>query len=524
MRYRTVDKVDLRSDVKVPNLIAPPLPLHAESFITSPEIWRYVFDALDNPVFLHDLEFRVMLANKAYCKIAEFNEKDAIGQVYWQVFPKGPGPMPGCQLAAAGHGHTGSQEEVTVNGRCYLSKGYTVRNEQDTALYSLHVFTDITEQKKAERQLLRFNHMYRTISHGNKALVYAKNEIDLVRTMCQVLVKDGGFLAAWVGFAEPDTKRILPVAAVGTDEMVIAGMNLTWEDNQSIHEPTGVAVRSGKITVSQDILNDPLWLPWRDLALERGYAAAASFPLKANDRVLGALDIYGAEADVFAPDMLELLAELADDLAFGISNLRSRSDRFFILEKLEQSLDHAITAIAATVEMRDPYIAGHQRRVAKLASAIALDLDLPTDQIQGLHMACVVHDIGKIHVPAEILVNPGKLTDAEFEIIKTHPKAGWEILKGIDFMWPVAEIVYQHHEKLNGSGYPRGLQGDAICIEARILTVADVVEAMSSLRPYRAGLGVFLALQEISRNKGVLYDTAVVESCLRVFMEKNFEW
>lgn len=468
MRSRTVDKSDLGSDAEVPNLIAPPLPTDAESFITSPEIWRYVFDALDNPVFLHDLEFRVMLANKAYCKIAEFNEKDAIGQVYWQVFPKGPGPMPGCQLAAVGHGHTGSQEEVSVNGRCYLSKGYTVRNEQDAALYSLHVFTDTTEQKKAE--------------------------------------------------------RILPVAAVGTDEMVIAGMNLTWEDNQSIHEPTGVAVRSGKIMVSQDILNDPLWLPWRDLALERGYAAAASFPLKANDRVLGALDIYGAEADVFAPDMLELLAELADDLAFGISNLRSRSDRFFILEKLEQSLDHAITAIAATVEMRDPYIAGHQRRVAKLASAIAIDLDLPTDQIQGLHMACVVHDIGKIHVPAEILVNPGKLTDAEFEIIKTHPKAGWENLKGIDFMWPVAEIVYQHHEKLNGSGYPRGLQADAICIEARILTVADVVEAMSSLRPYRAGLGVFLALQEISRNKGVLYDTAVVESCLRVFMEKNFEW
>ncbi len=138
-------------------------------------------------------------------------------------------------------------------------------------------------------------------------------------------------------------------------------------------------------------------------------------------------------------------------------------------------------------------------------------------------MAGVVHDIGKIHVPAEILSSPAKLSNAEFEIIKTHPQAGWEILKGIDFPWPVAEIVYQHHEKLDGSGYPRGLKGEELLLEARILTVADVVEAMASHRPYRPGFGIFPALQEISRQKGRIYDTAVVEACQRLFMEKNYE-
>jgi len=240
--------------------------------------------------------------------------------------------------------------------------------------------------------------------------------------------------------------------------------------------------------------------------------------------MLGALDIYSAEADAFAPDMIDLLTELAGDLAFGIGNLRVRAERMGILENLEHSLDNAVTAIAATVEMRDPYTAGHQRRVARLAVAIAREMGLPDDQVQGLRMAGVVHDIGKIHVPAEILSSPAKLSNAEFEIIKTHPLAGYEILKVIDFPWPVAEIVYQHHEKLDGSGYPRGLKGEEILLEARILTVADVVEAMTSHRPYRPGFGVFPALQEISRNKGKFYDAAAVEACLRIFMEQNFAW
>ena len=175
------------------------------------------------------------------------------------------------------------------------------------------------------------------------------------------------------------------------------------------------------------------------------------------------------------------------------------------------------------VEQRDPYTAGHQRRVADLAEAIATDMALSAEQIIGIRMAAVVHDIGKIHVPAEILSKPTRLSDAEYEIIKTHPKIGWDVLKNIDFPWPVAEVVYQHHERLDGSGYPRGLKGDEILLEARIVMVADVVDAMSEFRPYRPALGILPALQEIMKQKGTLFDERVVNTCLKLFLEKNYE-
>lgn len=749
----------------------------------NPEIWRNIFDAIEDPVFLHDEQFRVLLANRAYCREAGVSEAQALGKLYWEVFPPGVGPLPGCPTAMRETARAGSQDEVSVGEKQYNSRGYTVRDEQGKLLYTLHILSDITgqrkaelalrdsearfleametardaiitldgetgvittwnsaaeaifgyrkeeviglaiheflpppryreaaqlgmihfaatgegaaigktlelaalhkdgsefpielslsaiqihgkwfatgiaraiserkqveaslknmaakfqtvfdsssdaimlldekgftdcnpatlrlfgcstrddfitkhpaqlsppiqpggedsmnlanqriataykqgsnrfewmhsrldgtafpaevlltvmeidgkpllqatvrdltERKQAETHLVRLGRMYRTISQCNQSLVHVGDELELAHEMCRVLVGEGGFSAAWVGYAETGAgKRILPVAAAGIEPSEIEAMNLTWEDNGQGHEPSGTAVRTGETIASQDIRNDPLWMQWRGKAERLGLAAVA-IPLRVNGNTLGVMAIYGSETDAFTSDMIGLLTELAGDLAFGIGNLRTRAERMGILEKLEHSLDHAVTAIAATVEMRDPYTAGHQRRVAKLAVALATEMGLPEDQVQGLHMACVVHDIGKIHVPAEILSNPAKLSDAEFEILKTHPQAGWEILKGIDFPWPVAEIVYQHHEKLDGSGYPRGLKGEEILLETRILTVADVVEAMCSHRPYRPGFGIFPALQEISRNKGKLYDVAVVEACLRVFMEKNYEW
>jgi putative nucleotidyltransferase with HDIG domain len=190
--------------------------------------------------------------------------------------------------------------------------------------------------------------------------------------------------------------------------------------------------------------------------------------------------------------------------------------------QIRENMLKFVTAIASTVEMRDPYTAGHQRRVAHLASAIASELGLPEDQIEGLSLASVVHDIGKIRTPAEILCKPGRLSELEFGLIQQHPETGWEILKSIDFPWPIADIVMQHHERLDGSGYPCGLKGEEILIETKILAVADVVEAMVSHRPYRAGRGVDAAMGEITSNKGQLYDPYVVDACLRLFREQGY--
>ncbi|MBI5558117.1 MAG: HD domain-containing protein [Deltaproteobacteria bacterium] len=187
--------------------------------------------------------------------------------------------------------------------------------------------------------------------------------------------------------------------------------------------------------------------------------------------------------------------------------------------QLKEALEAIIQAVASTVEMRDPYTAGHQDRVAELACAIADRMELSADRQEGIRLACVIHDLGKIYVPAEILTRPGKLTDIERELIHVHPRVGYDILKNISLPWPIADIVYQHHERINGKGYPLGLTGDEILLEARILAVADVVEAMSSHRPYRPAPGIELALEEISENKGILYEPAVVEACLHLFAE-----
>lgn len=192
------------------------------------------------------------------------------------------------------------------------------------------------------------------------------------------------------------------------------------------------------------------------------------------------------------------------------------------VEKLRQALWETIQAIALIIETKDPYTAGHQRRSTQLAEAIARELGLPEEQREGIRMAGFIHDLGKIAVPSEILSKPSPLNEIERAIIQNHVRAGYEILKTVEFPWPVAEIVLQHHEKLDGSGYPKGLRGDSILIEAKILAVADVVEAMASYRPYRPALGVDQALEEIVRYKGARFEPRVVDACLKLFSEKGF--
>ncbi len=191
------------------------------------------------------------------------------------------------------------------------------------------------------------------------------------------------------------------------------------------------------------------------------------------------------------------------------------------LQKIIEGTAHIITKI---VEIRDPYSTGHQPRVSKLAIAIAQEMKLSQDKIEGIKIASLVHDIGKVNLPTEIVSKPSKLVEVEFNLIKNHPRVGYNILKKVDFPWPIAEIVLQHQEKIDGSGYPRGLEGNEICIEAKILGVANVVEAMSSYKSYRPALSIDEALAEIVENKNILFDPEVVDTCIKLFKEKDFKF
>ena len=192
------------------------------------------------------------------------------------------------------------------------------------------------------------------------------------------------------------------------------------------------------------------------------------------------------------------------------------------LDQLEQAMMGTIDAVSAMVELRDPYTSGHERRVSELAAAIGHEMGLPEDEVKGLRIAGSLHDIGKIACPAEILTKPARLTKLEFEIVKAHPQLGYDILKSVRFSWPVAQTILQHHERIDGSGYPQKLKGEEISLPARILAVADTIEAMGSHRPYRPALGIDAALAEVEKQSGTLFDPQVVAACLRLFREKNY--
>lgn len=209
------------------------------------------------------------------------------------------------------------------------------------------------------------------------------------------------------------------------------------------------------------------------------------------------------------------------DITYRLQIEEEREDS---LIKVKKTLEGTVTALASLAEKRDPYTAGHQQRVAQLACAIAQEMKLPPNVVEGLKVIGSLHDIGKMTIPADLLCKPYQLNEYEFNIIKVHPKNAFDILKDIEFPWPVAQAVFQHHERLNGSGYPSGASGNDIILEARILAVADVTEAITSHRPYRPALGLEKALEEISKNRGLLYDQDIVDACLTLFRKRSFDF
>jgi len=391
---------------------------------------------------------------------------------------------------------------------------------------------DVTERKRAETALRKVNRTLRTLSAGNLTLVHATDESQLLGDVCQVITGIGGYPLAWVGLLEGDKGLVLRAQAGLSQDVPITDLAASCRSGGGGVCPCGQTLLDGELRVVRNLPEDRCGgALWREEALSRGFSSYIVLPLQAYGEMLGVLNIYSAEAKAFDDEEVRLLSEMAADLAFGIVTLRTRKQRDAseeaskrYLAQLQKTLEQAVAAIALTIEKRDPYTAGHQRRTALLAVAIAKLLGLPSKQQEGLYFGGLVHDIGKINVPVEILNRPGRISELEYQIIKSHPEVGYEIMKDIEFPWPVAQMIHQHHERLDGSGYPLGLKGDAILLEARILSVADVVEAIASHRPYRPGLGIDVALEEIVSHRGVFFDEAAVDACVRLFREEGYRF
>jgi putative nucleotidyltransferase with HDIG domain len=375
------------------------------------------------------------------------------------------------------------------------------------------------------------NRAFETLREGNYALVRSHTETTLLNKMCRVIVELGGYPFVWIGFPENGRyKRVRPVVYAGDEKGYLNAIDLTWSHVKTNKDPTGTAIQTGEVSIENNLAKKNGFIPWKSEASKRGFLSSVAFPLIRDDKTQGAVNIFSEDPKGFGKEDLVLLSALAEDLSYGIEAIRTREKKKTVEEKLRESqerlqrtIEVTIQALSTTIEMRDPYTAGHQRRVAVLASAIAEEMGLAKERIENVNIAGVIHDIGKIYIPVEILTRPGKLSEYEVNIIKAHPQYGRDIMTETEVPEPVAEIVHQHHERVNGSGYPDGKKADEILLESKILSVADVVEAMSSHRPYRPALGIDVALDEIRNHRGFYYDPDATDACLRLFEKKGYE-
>jgi PAS domain S-box-containing protein len=515
--------------------------------------------------------------------------------------------------------------------------------------------TDVTERAEYERRIAHLNDIYATLSQTNETIVRIQDRDTLLQRICQIAVEHAHFRFAWIGLVDEEERRLKLVASAGevVELLELADLPVNADDPRA-RGPTATAVREGRHQVCNDFQHADNTAPWHDVARRSRVGSSASFPIREQGRVVGALAVYAVEANYFDERLIRLLDEMATDIGFAFDNyhreaLREQAERerraaeqlfrglveqsiagiYIVVDdrleyvnprfaeihgyspeemaglpvietvaesgraafsdgwrrtraaieksllisyvarrkdgttvhvgthlnraehkgrtaligvmqdisekiraeeriqeyiaRLERAMLSTIRAISLMSELRDPYTYGHEQRVGDLAGAIAIEMGLGEEVAKGLRVAGYVHDIGKVVVPAEILAKPGRLTKAEFELIKAHPQQSYEILRPIEFPWPVALGALQHHERLDGSGYPNGAKGEEIALESRILAVADVVEAMSTHRPYRPAVGLEAALAEIGKQRGTRLDERAVDACVRLFREKGYQ-
>ncbi len=490
--------------------------------------WRVAFDGIRDPIFIHDHEGCIIRVNRAYADRVSLPFDKIIGRPYWEIFPKGDDPLPKCEYALHKGLDTSVDQIFLETGEIFLSRAFASNSSDESQVSYIHILEDVTDQKKTDEALIRTSRLLLTLSTCNQAVVHATDESVLIADTCRIIVETGGYCGTWIGYMEHDKgKTLKPIFSHGISEELLEGMDFSWADNR----PPGKAIRTGSAIVVQDVYSDPDMEACCEIAKASGFQSVFAFPLMMAGQTFGALVIYAEDLNAFANDEVNMLCELGEDLAYGIQTLRTRilhsqaeGARAQAAKELESALVQTIQAIAVTVEKRDPYTSGHQQRVAKIATAMALEMGLNQERIEGIRLGALIHDIGKISVPSEILTRPGRLNEIEFVLMKSHTENGFDIIKDVGFPWPVQEMVVQHHERLNGEGYPYGLQGDEIILEARILAVADVVEAMSSHRPYRPSLGISLAIEEITNKRGEFFDNDAVDACRSLVLEKGFQF
>jgi PAS domain S-box-containing protein/putative nucleotidyltransferase with HDIG domain len=480
---RLVDKLDkkirdLQKEVTERQRAEEALKRRMEALAGLEKRYGTIFESAAEGILVADIETKQFLhANPAITRMLGYSQEEL-----WEMGIKDIIPQDSLEYVIAVFEAQAKGEKILAEGLPCLRKDGAIRNFDvvsaraliDGRLCNVVFFTDVTERKKAAQDLQRSEENFR------RSLEDSPLGVRIITAENETLYANRAVMDIY-GYDSLDDFRTIPTEKRHTPESYIIHQRMK-EKMLGTHAPYNYRI---------DIVR--------------------------KDGAIRHLELFYKEVLWDGRTQIQVLYH---DVTERVQAEQALGESY---EKLRRTLDAVIQTIALTVEMRDPYTAGHQRRVASLACAIAGELGLPSEQIAGIRVAGIIHDIGKTCVPSEILSKPGRLSEIEFDMIKMHSQVGHDILKLIEFPWPVAQTVLQHHERMDGSGYPGKLPGKDIILEARIIAVADVVEAMGSHRPYRPSLGIDRALAEIAQKKGILYDTAVVDACQRLFKEKAFK-
>jgi PAS domain S-box-containing protein len=458
-----------------------------EELRQSEELFRSYLEYAPDGVYTSDLEGNFLYGNRKCEEITGYRREELIGKNFLElnVLPEKFLNKAAQLLHANMEGKSTGPDEIELISK----EGRLIPVEINTSVVQrtgqgivLAFVRDITDRKRAEEALKESENKYRVIAE-NMTDVITIIDMNLRFTFVSPsIMRLRGFTA--------EEAMEQPLEQAMTPESLLLAYRIYEEEMQ--REASGTADPDRVRNIELEEYRKDMSTVWVEVSL--------SFLRDADGRPIG---------------MLSLTRDIT-------KRKKAEEDLKQTLESLRKAFGATIQVMVSAVESRDPYTAGHQIRSADLARAVATEMGLPEEKIDGIRMAGSIHDIGKLSVPAEILAKSTKLSELEFSLIKEHARIGYEMLKDVESPWPLAEIVYQHHERMDGSGYPRNLKGDDILMEDRILAVADVVEAMASHRPYRPALGLNAALEEIENNKGTLYDADAVDACLKLFHEKGY--
>lgn len=354
------------------------------------------------------------------------------------------------------------------------------------------------------------DHTMSIVTEVSRYVTQATDEADAQRHLCHHLVEEAGYPLAWIARALPGEGYEVDYAfAAGETDYLQAGL-VSWSGaNANGLGPVGTCLRTGRVQVIGDLVNQALYAPWRKRARDFGLRSSVAIPFHPGGQ-RACLSVYSRHVDAFPPTVIRALEAVAREVEFGISHIRS-------MNQVAGALDGILAALSRITETRDPYTAGHQSKVGSLSAAIAAHMGIDAPTVELIRQAGDVHDVGKTAIASEILTKPGRLTPLEYQMVQRHAQFGYDILAEAKLPWPIADVALQHHERINGSGYPQGLSASEIILPARIVAVADVIEAMTNHRPYRSELGLERALDEVHSQAGQLYDVEVVKNCVAIF-------